>query len=402
MKAKLDYSHFLSQRARLDDVSVIRELLKASSTPGVISMAGGMPAAQSFPTEWIKNNCARIISRYANEVFQYGTTEGDMYLREAISEYVKQRKIAISSRDIYISAGAQSAIDAVSKALLDAEDTVITESPTFLAALKTLKMQYPRIIGIKAGADGMDLNQLEEVLKTNKVKFIYLIPNFQNPTGATMSEHKRYKVAEMLEKYNTLLVEDDPYYELRYTGAHLLPIKAIIPERVIYIGSLSKVFSPGMRLGYYVAPISIAERMTSIRQGTDVHANRLAQAIAAEYIRSGEIYDQTKKTISLYSEKLDYLIKNIEISLPKEVYLNKPQGGMFVWLQLLNGVSDQEFTKLAMKEKVAAVPGTSFFPKQDVNNFIRLNFTNASLNDIETAVLRFKHVFKLLRMRDNI
>lgn len=383
----MDYDKLLAKHTKDMDTSAIRELLKLTSQPGMISLAGGMPSPDSFPVDAIKKLFPKVLSKYGPRVFQYQMTEGLPLLRAALANYLKVRKINVSENEVFISTGSQTALDAAAKVLLDPGDTVAVESPTFLAAVKGLKTYGANFITLQTDEDGVLPSEIAK-LKNKKVKMIYLIPTFQNPTGATLTLKRRKEIAQIIKRHKLLVVEDDPYFELRYSGKVIPPIYSFAPQNVVYLGSLSKVFSPGMRLGYYLGPEKLTSLMTSVRQAVDVHANSLAQALAADYISEGYLANQIPKIVSLYRPRLETMLKALEKHMPASFSWTVPDGGMFVWVRGPKDFDANQFHKKVLSKKVAYVPGKTFYAdKNPPKNTFRLNFTNVSEGKIKKGIL---------------
>lgn len=383
----MDYSQKLASRTKRMPMSAIRELFKVMNKPGMISLAGGAPAPEAFPVEVIKELSSKIIDKYGPATFQYGITEGFNPLRKALSEYVKIKKIDVSEDEVFISTGAQSAINAVAMIMINKGDKIAVESPTFLASLKTFNAYEPEYVSLEMDDEGIIPEIYEEILKNNDIKFTYIIPNFQNPTGKTLSLSRRKQIVEITKKYDAIILEDDPYFELRYIGNNLPSLQSLAPENVIHIGSLSKVFSPGMRLGYFVAPKEISKMMVSAIQGIEVHTNKFAQAIASEYINDGYLDKQLPKIKEIYSSRLNVMLEELKNNLSKNFVISKPEGGMFVWIQTPKDINIDEVYDKCIEANVAFVPGKYFFVNQDDGlNTIRLNFTNVSEEKIRSGV----------------
>jgi 2-aminoadipate transaminase len=366
------------------NISAIREIFKVLGKPGMISFAGGAPAPEVLPLDIINKLNSIIIEKYGTTVLQYNVTEGFVPLRQALSNYLNTtRGFDLSANEVFVSTGAQNAIDAVSRLFIDVGDKIIVESPTFLASIKTFRVSSPAILSVSVDEEGINLIELETLLKQNKIKFLYTIPNFQNPSGYTMSLDRRQQLVELAKRYELLIIEDDPYYELRYYGSNLPTLRSLLPDQVIYIGSLSKIFAPGMRLGYYIAPDQIAEKITSVRQGIDVHANIYAQALASEYISGGYLETQLQLIRNLYRVRLELMLSELNQKLSnKEIKISQPLGGMFVWLSNISQDTVELYNQ-AIKQNVAFVPGKYFFVNESPNNHsLRLNFTNVNEENI--------------------
>lgn len=384
----------ISKAAKQMDSSVIRELFKVLSKPNMISFAGGAPSVSCLPHKLIKKLSNEVINEFGPNIFQYGVTEGFSPLRKEIARIVKDRKISVTYKNVGISTGAQSVIDAVSKILVDANDKIVVESPTFLAALKSFRTYHPKIFSVKISNKGLDIDNLVEIAKNNEIKFVYTIPNFQNPTGHTMSLKTRQKLALAAKKYNFIIVEDDPYFDLRYEGKHLPSIYSMASNQTVYIGSLSKVFSPGMRLGYYIAGGRLFDLITSSRQATEVHANLYAQAIAFKYISEGHMSKQIRMIRKEYDEKLSLMYNELKKVLPDGFFVKKPLGGMFLWVVCPKGFDDEKLYSMALNSNVAIILGRHFYALDSKGSMdtktqepaFRLNFTNVSKTDIKRGI----------------
>lgn len=385
----------LAHRTANISSSAIREIFKALRNPNIISLAGGSPAAEMFPLQTWEKMIVLCHEKYGKRLYQYGITEGLSELREVIAKKESTPKNNITENEVIITTGAQSAIELAAKVILDAGDKMILESPTFLASIKTFALFEPKMIPIPVEADGINIEELTKTLDTNpEIKLLYLIPNFQNPTGVTLSLEKRKLVAQILQSRDLFLIEDDPYRDLRYTGQHLPTIQSMVPSKVIYIGSLSKIFSPGMRLGYFIAPEEIRTYMVAAKQATDVHTNTLAQALAAEFLESPEFSKYLPLICDEYSHRCQTLIHALERHLPESFSWTRPEGGMFVWVTGPEGFNATKLYNQAIEKGVAYVPGTFFFIDKDTqHNTFRLNFTGASSENIEKAVITLRELF---------
>ncbi len=384
-----DYSSLFARRMTGAKVSIIREIMKSASDPNIISLAGGMPSPDAFPLDLVDRLHSLAIQKYGPQILQYGVTEGFMPLRQALAEHLKQRGLELEPKDVCISVGAQGAINALSEVMLDPGDIVAVESPTFLGSLKSFRSFEAKPIGIKSDEQGILPEVLEQMLsdENKKPKFVYLIPNFQNPSGVTLSLDRRKQIAEIVQEHNAIILEDDPYYDLRYEGDNLPTLKSLAPDNVVYVGSMSKVLSPGMRVGYYVAPGPVAQAMTSVRQGITVHASQESQAVAAEYILGGHINEHIKKIVTLYKSKRDKMVSLLQKHFPNSFHWNVPQGGMFIWVVGPENFNADSILDKAKEQGVLFVPGHYFFADTSQGmNTMRLNFTNPSLEELEKAI----------------
>lgn len=379
----------LARRTKNISSSAIREIFKALKNPDIISLAGGSPAPDYFPIATWEEMIKICHQKYGVQLYQYGITEGFEPLRVALArEYSKNNTIDVKPEEVVVTTGAQSAIELAAKILLNPQDKIIIEAPTFLASIKTFHLFEAKMLSINLQEDGIDIDELEKMLQENPdVRCLYLIPNFQNPMGATMSLKKRKALADLLREKNIYLIEDDPYRDLRYVGEDLPTIHSLIPEKVIYIGSLSKTFSPGMRLGYCIAPANLHKYLVAAKQATDVHTNTLSQALAAEFMLSSEYPAYIHKMQKEYALRLNALLKSLQKYLPSGFTWTIPEGGMFVWV---TGPQSFDATKMyhdAISRGVAYVPGTFFFVDEDTNHHtFRLNFTSSQPETIEKGV----------------
>ena len=359
--------------------SAIREILKATSQGDVIPFAAGNPAPEAFPVDDVRKITAEILEKEPITALQYGITEGYMPLRNTVKKYMKENfNVGTEDDEIIITSGAQQVIDLASKVLLNEDDVVISESPSFIGALNTYRSYKGRLVGVDVEDDGMNMEKLEEVLKTEKkAKFIYTIPNFQNPSGVTMSWEKRQRLYELAKQYNVLILEDNPYGDLRYSGEDIPCIKSIDTEGiVIYSGSFSKILSPGMRVAFTIANKELIAKMTVGKQASDVHTPVLNQMIVNEWMNNYDMTGHINKIKSNYGKRLDLMCGLIDSELGDFVTYLKPEGGLFIWCKLPESVDMLTFAKVAADNKVAVVPGTAFmmYP-EDKTQYIRLNFS---------------------------
>lgn len=366
--------------------SAIREILKATSQGDVVPFAAGNPAPDAFPVDDVRKITAQILEKEPITALQYGITEGYTPLRTTVKNYMKEKyNVGTDEDDIIITSGAQQVIDLASKVLLNEDDVVISESPSFIGALNTYRAYKGRLVGVDVEDDGMNMEILEQVLKTEKkAKFIYTIPNFQNPSGVTMSWEKRKRLYELAKQYNVLILEDNPYGDLRYTGEDIPCIKSIDTEGiVIYSGSFSKILSPGLRVAFTIANKAIIAKMTVGKQGSDVHTPVLNQMIVNEWMNNYDMAGHINKIRANYGKRLDLMCSLIDSELGDFVTYLKPEGGLFIWCKLPESVDMMTFASTAAANKVAVVPGTAFmmYP-EDKTQYIRLNFSTPTEDGI--------------------
>ncbi len=378
--------------------SAIREILKATSDPGVIPLAAGNPSAEAFPVEEVRKITAEILAEDPILALQYGVTEGYNPLRELISSYMKKKhNIGRDSDSIIITAGAQQIMDLASKVLLNEGDTVICEAPSFIGSLNCFRSYNARLCGVEVESDGINIEKLEEALKTEKnVKFIYTIPNFQNPSGVTMSLKKRKAVYELAKKYGVIILEDNPYGDLRVSGEHLPSIKSFDEDGiVIYGGSFSKILSPGIRVGYVIANEQIIAKMTVGKQATDVHTPMLTQLIVYKWMKEYNFEEHISKICSIYKSKLELMCDATDKYLGDKVTYVRPEGGLFVWCKLNDSIDMLSFCAEAVKNKVAVVPGTAFMMNaDDKTQCFRMNFSTPSDDKIVKGIEILGNILK--------
>jgi len=381
------FDHLLADRTGKMGVNVIREILKVVAQPGMVSLAGGIPAPESFPLEIIQELMEIVVEKYASGAFQYGPTEGFWPLREALAEYLKKRDIHAGAGEILIASGSQGVLDGIGKVLISKGECVAVEAPTYLGALQAFTPYEPEFVQMDTDDDGLIPESLENVLAAGKIKFIYLVPTFQNPTGRTIPLERRRKIADIIKKYNALLVEDDPYGELRYRGRDIPPIKALAPENVVYISTLSKVFAPGLRIGFCHAPGQIRKWLVIVKQGIDLHTSTFNQALAAEYIAGGFLARHLPKIIDLYRPKQEAMLSALDAYFPEGFKWSRPEGGMFLWVEGPEGFDMEDLYWKAVKRNVAFVPGKYFFTSQQEGiETMRLNHTMADGETIDHSI----------------
>lgn len=370
--------------------NVLREMLKQSSMPGLISLAGGLPAPESFPVSIIQKLTKSVLKSNGKKILQYGTTEGLGELKKALIEYRKKDLGSlIDTCEIQITTGSQQALDLIGKAFIDPGSLVAVDTPTYLGALQAFGGYSPVYFHLVSDEEGPTEKSVEEAMK-KKVSFIYLVSDFANPSGKTISLKRRKIIASLAKKYGSLIIEDSPYRELRYEGKHIPPLFTFAPHNVLYLGSFSKILAPGLRIGYVIGDPKIVHFITIAKQGTDLFTSGLDQAIAAEYILSGSLYSHVPKIVDMYRPKLHAMLSALEKYFPKNTSWTHPNGGMFVWATIREDIDASVLLKKTLKRMVAFVPGRPFYPsnlpKHIGINTMRLNFTNASPLDIEKAI----------------
>jgi len=373
----------------------IREILKVVSQPGMISLAGGIPAPETFPLEELYRINEAVLDRYGAAALQYDLTEGFTPFREALVSYLGAKAITVGADDILVFNGSQSVLDTLGKALITPGDAIALETPSYLGAISAFSAYEPRYVSIATDDEGILPEALEEALDRQEIKFIYLVTTFQNPTGRSLSIERRQQVAEIVKQRGALVIEDDPYSDLRYRGEAVPPFYTYAPDNTVYVSTVSKVFAPGLRLGFCVAPPLIHEWLYTAKQGADLHSNTYAQALAAEYIRSGVIDTQVPKIIELYRPRQEAMLAAMEQHIPGDYTWTKPEGGMFIWVEGPAGLDAEALYWKAVERKVAFVPGKYFYiDPADGLPTMRLNFTRPNEATIEAAIAALGRVMR--------
>lgn len=370
--------------------SAIREIFKYASDPTVVSLSAGNPSPDAFPVKELEEISARLFKDNPIGLLQYSVTEGYAPLRDFLKEYMRENySVGNDNDDILITTGAQQIMDFATKSLVNEKDVIITEAPSFIGSLNTFRSYNAKLVGVKVDDDGINIELLEKALKENEnVKFIYTIPNFQNPSGVTMSVEKRKKVYKLAQKYNVLIMEDNPYGDLRYEGEFLPSIKSFDTDgRVMYAGSFSKVISPGIRVAYVVAPKPIVQKMTVCKQGSDVHTNIWSQMLCYEFLTKYDFDKHLQKLRTIYRKKAKLCMDLLDKYCVPNITYNKIDGGLFLWCQLPDGVDMPDFCKQAVLNKVCVVPGNAFLvdENQECNGF-RINFSTPTDEQLEKGI----------------
>jgi 2-aminoadipate transaminase len=383
--------------------SAIRELLKITQMPDVISFAGGMPAPEIFPVEEFKQACIRVLDEHGQEALQYGTTDGYLPLREMISRHTNQYGIKVNADNIMITNGSQQALDLVGKIFINPGDRVLVETPTYLGALQAWNTYNAQYITVPSDDDGIQVDKLEMALRAGP-KFMYVLPNFQNPTGVTIPLERRKILVELADKYGVPIIEDDPYGQLRFEGKHIPTVELLDDQlhgdngcyhgNVIYLSTFSKILSPGIRLAWVVATPEIIQKLVMAKQGADLHTSTFNQIVAYEVGRKGFLNEHIKKINAVYKERRDIMLEELQKHMPVGVKWTKPQGGLFLWVSLPENCNSRELLIKAVEKKVAFVPGHSFFPNGGGDNTMRLNFSNAKPDMIRIGIQRLAETIK--------
>ena len=398
-----------AQRTKGIQSSAIRELLKFTQRPEVISFAGGLPACEVFPTERFREACCKVLETKAHLALQYGATEGYEPLREMVARHIARYGIKAKSENVLITSGSQQALDLIGKLLINPGDRVLVEAPTYLGALQAFNVYGADYVSVPSDHDGLRSDLLEAPLRSGP-KFMYVLPNFQNPGGTTLSEGRRHELVLLADKYGIPIVEDDPYGQLRYEGEHLTPLVVLDRENlrrdqgysignVLYLSTFSKTLAPGLRLGWIVAPPEVIAKLVQLKQGADLHSSTFVQMVAYELARDNLLDEHVKLIRRVYHERRDVMLQALTKYFPPEVQWTRPQGGLFLWVTLPEGADAQCLFEAAVRENVAFVPGDCFYApnghRDAGKRHMRLNFSAATPDQIQEGIRRLSIAVKL-------
>jgi 2-aminoadipate transaminase len=378
--------------------SFIREILKAAVDPGIISFAGGLPNPRFFPVRELEEATRKVLSSDGAAALQYATTEGFPPLREMIAARYAARGTRVRPEEVLILNGSQQGLDLVAKVFVDPGDVVLVESPSYLAALQCFGFFEPRFLPLFMDSDGVCVRELTAALRDAEPKLFYAIPNFQNPSGISYSRERRREAARLLAGSSTVLVEDDPYGEIRFMGEDLPSIRACISEAgstdsSVLLGTFSKIVSPGVRLGWIVAGTEIMERLVVAKQAADLHSNELTQRIVHRYLSDNDVNAHIQRIRDAYKRQRDLMVSAVKSLFPPDVSCTEPEGGMFLWMTLPQAVSAMTFFERSLERKVTFVPGAAFFTSGGGENTLRLNFSNCDEAMIDEGMTRLARVY---------
>jgi 2-aminoadipate transaminase len=391
-----------AQRAKIAQSSAIRELLKFTQNPEIISFAGGLPAPDVFPTERFREACNRVLEKQAQVALQYGATEGYEPLREMIARHTSRYGVKAKPENVLLTSGSQQALDLIGKLMINPGDRVLVEAPTYLGALQAFNIYGAEYVSVPSDNDGLRSDLLEASLRLGP-KFMYVLPNFQNPGGTTLAESRRHELVLLADRYGIPIVEDDPYGQLRFEGEHLTPLIVLDRENlrrdegysignVIYLSTFSKTLAPGLRLGWIVAPPEVISKLVQLKQGADLHTSTFVQMVAYEVARDNFLDEHIKLIRRVYGERRDVMLNAMEENFPSEVTWTRPQGGLFLWVSLPEGMDSHKLFEAAIRENVAFVPGDSFYASNgnvdEGRRHFRLNFSNAQPEQIREGIRR--------------
>ncbi len=387
--------------------STIRELLKITQRPEVISFAGGLPAPEVFPVKRFEEACRTVLEKHGPQALQYGPTEGYEPLREMIARNISRYGILADTENVLITSGSQQALDLIGKLLINSGDRVLVEAPTYLGAIQAFNVYGAQFVSVPLDDDGMCTDELEGSLRVSP-KFMYVLPNFQNPAGVTLSEERRRHLIFLADKYGVPIVEDDPYGQLRYEGEHIAPLvvldyktlsshNGVPPANVIYLSTFSKTLAPGIRLAWIVAPCEVIGKLTLLKQAADLHTSTLNQMVAYETAKDGFLDQHVKLIRQVYRERRDAMLQALDEFFPPEVTWTHPKGGLFLWATLPKDADCRSLFRAALAEDVAFVPGDSFYANDVFEGcrHMRLNFSFSEPEQIREGIRRLSVAVKM-------
>ena len=394
-KSMPDYNNIFSQDVASFFRSPVRDIFKKVDLNSIYSFAGGYPSAETFPLESIRQTMSEVIDKYGGKAFQYGATQGVQELREAVA-----KRYGVAVDRVQITSSSQQGIDVCTRILINPGDVILTSSPSYLGALQSFSSYRAKIVGVSHNADIQEYKSafVSEIKKAAEqgrtVKFLYMIPDFQNPSGESLTLEERKMLADLAEEYGFLIVEDSPYRELRYEGEHIPTIYSLAPDRVIHLGSFSKIFAPGFRLGWAIAHPDILDKIYVCKQSLDLCPPIFDQYVAAEFLESGRLDENLKKSVLLYKEKRDLLLSLLDEYMPEGVKWTRPEGGLFLFLTLPEGFDAVAFYDQALSAGVAYVAGEFFHPDRSGKNTMRLNFSFMSPEKIIAGIRLLAELLK--------
>lgn len=394
-KVSTDWDKALAKRTQRMTSSIIRETLKMMSTPGLISLGGGMPAPELLPVREFQEASHYVLEHDGPQALQYSVTEGYPPLKQYLLAKMQKYGVPAEEKNILIVNGSQQALSLVGKVFLNPGDTVLTDCPTYLGAIQAWNSYEARFVTVPLDDDGTRVDLLEDVLKREPVKFIYCLPNFHNPAGVTLSLERRRKLVDLAARYGVFIVEDDPYGELRFVGKDITPVIVLHKENTVYLSTFSKTLSPGIRLGWIVAPAKVIGKLVQAKQAADLHTSIFVQMIANDICQRGFLRQHIKRIRDTYRERCAVMLSAMEKYFPSGVKWTRPQGGLFLWVMLPKEINSMELLKAGLEEKVAFIPGTAFYPDgvsgQDA---LRLTFSTAKPEMIEEGIKRLGKAMK--------
>jgi 2-aminoadipate transaminase len=392
----IDWGPFLAKRTERMKSSVIRELLKLTMQPDIISFAGGLPAPELFPVREVWEACRVILENEGHIALQYGPTEGYLPLKEYLAESMGKYGIKVEVENILITSGSQQALDLIGKLFIDPQACVVTGRPTYVGALQAWNAYEARYCSLPLDDDGMCVEELLPLIaRGERPRFVYVLPNFHNPAGTTLPLERRQRLVQICREHDLVIVEDDPYGQLRFEGEDITPIFRLAPERTIYLSTFSKTLAPGLRLAWVVAPKPLIARLVQAKQGADLHTGTFVQMVANDIAQRGILRRHIKRLRDVYRRRRDVMLDALAEHMPAEVTWTRPHGGLFLWARTPEGIDTAEMLPKASARKVAYVPGFAFYPdEKGGENAMRLNFSNATEEKINEGIFRLGIVIK--------
>ena len=389
----IDTKSRISARAQRITSSAIREILKVTELPEVISFAGGLPSPQTFPVERIRAACTEILAREPHAALQYGPTEGYLPLREWIARRCSRDGAAVSPGQVLITTGSQQALDLIAKTLVERDRNLLVETPTYLGALQAFSLFEPNFVSVPCDESGPIPDELARCAEA-PASALYLLPNFQNPSGRRIPLDRRRALIDVAVQRDLLLIEDDPYGELSYGGERLPSLRSMHPQGVLYTGSFSKLLSPGMRVGYVIAPQAIFEKLVQVKQAADLHTPSFTQRIVHEVVRDGFLDDHIPVIRELYARQCRAMLDALREHFPREAHWSPPQGGMFIWVTLPAQIDTARLLEKAIEQNVAFVPGAPFFCATPHTHMLRLSFVTVPVEKIRLGIQRLGELIR--------
>lgn len=388
-------SHNLAHRVKHLQSSAIRELLKHSKMEGVISLGGGIPNPDLFDTEGLQIAMDHLMTTDRRDAFQYGLSEGDPKLREAIAQIMSERGIDSTPDDIVVTSGSQQSLDLLARALINPGDTIVVERPTYLAALQVFQLAEARLASVGTDGEGMIVDELEELVKRQKIKAVYIVPTFGNPSGVTLSASRRQKLVALAQEHDFIIFEDDPYSEINFTNETFRPLKSFAQEikasdRVIYTSTFSKILAPGARVGWISLPDWLKQQVVILKQATDLHTSSLSQSLTRHYLETGRLASQIDLIRTEYKKKCDALCAALQSEMGERIRFHRPLGGMFLWATFNDEFNTTEWLKSTLQNGVVYVPGEFFYCDNPDKSTLRLSYVTVSEDNLLKAAQRLK------------
>jgi 2-aminoadipate transaminase len=385
-----DWDHALAARSERMKSSIIRELLKFTMLPNIISFAGGLPAPEAFPVRDFRDACGWVLEHEAELALQYGTTEGYAPLKDYLIETMIKYELPAMRENILFTNGSQQALDLLGRVFIDEGDKIVTGRPTYLGAIQAWNVYGPHYLTVPLDDDGMRMDELQKTLEANPgVKFIYVLPNFHNPAGTTLPLDRRLRLVGLAVEHGCFIIEDDPYGQLRFEGEDITPIFAMHKENTIYLSTFSKTLAPGLRLGWIVAPERVIAKLVQAKQGADLNTSTLVQCLTHDICQRGLVRAHVRKIRDIYRERRNVMLQAMDEHFPPGVTWTRPQGGLFLWVRMPECVDAEELLHIAVEEQVAFVPGTAFYPDGEGGRCcMRLNFSYSKPEIIEEGIAR--------------